>query len=374
MKILIAGDSVPRNRLKPLIESGKYNDIFGEVKPIIEQADYAIVNFESPVCNSDYKPIEKCGPNLKCSTKAVEAVKWAGFKMTSLANNHILDYGAEGLQDTMQVCKEFGIDIVGVGENLYEASKTFYKHIQGQKLAIVNCCEHEFSIATETTPGANPLNPVRQFYQIQEARKNADYVLVIVHGGHEHFQLPSLRMKETYRFFIDAGADAVVNHHQHCYSGYETYNGKPIFYGIGNFCFDRVDTLNNIWNEGYIVTLDFCEKAISFATTPYIQCNESPNVRMMTETGKKQFEETINRLNKIISDDKLLMAEQNRFMDSTSKGFLVCFEPYQNRYLRTLYTRGFLPSLLSTSKRLLIQNYLVCESHYDRLKNAIKQH
>lgn len=52
-----------------------------------------------------------------------------------------------------------------------------------------------------------------------------------MHGGHEHYQLPSLRMQETYRFFIDAGADVVVNHHQHCFSGYEIYNNKYIFMG-----------------------------------------------------------------------------------------------------------------------------------------------
>ena len=85
----------------------------------------------------------------------------------------------------------------------------------------------------------NPLLPIQQFYKIQEAKENADYVLVIVHGGIEHYQLPTSRMIETYRFFIDAGADAVVNHHQHCYSGYERYKSKPIIYGLGNLLFDN---------------------------------------------------------------------------------------------------------------------------------------
>ena len=97
-----------------------------------------------------------------------------------------------------------------------------YKRKDGETLAIINCCEHEFSIADDDSAGANPLNPIQQYYKIKEARLNADYVLVIVHGGHEMYQLPSLRMVDTYRFFIDAGADAVVNHHQHCFSGYET--------------------------------------------------------------------------------------------------------------------------------------------------------
>jgi poly-gamma-glutamate synthesis protein (capsule biosynthesis protein) len=116
---------------------------------------------------------------------------------------------------------------VGGGTNLQEASKILYKKIDEKVLALINCCENEFSIATEVTAGSNPLNPIQQYYAIQEAKSKADYVLVIVHGGHELWQLPSPRMQETYRFFIDAGADAVVNHHQHCYSGYEIYKKKP---------------------------------------------------------------------------------------------------------------------------------------------------
>ena len=79
------------------------------------------------------------------------------------------------------------LDIVGVGRNLKEAEKVLYLEKDGKTIAVINCCEHEFSLATETEAGANPLNPVRQFYAIQEAKKKANYVLVIVHGGHEMF-------------------------------------------------------------------------------------------------------------------------------------------------------------------------------------------
>ena len=101
MKILIAGDFYPASQLKPLIESGDYRVLQG-IMPIIRQADYSIVNFESPVLLGNYKPIEKCGPNLKSSKKAIEAIKYAGFDMVTLANNHILDYGELGIKDTLK--------------------------------------------------------------------------------------------------------------------------------------------------------------------------------------------------------------------------------------------------------------------------------
>ena len=290
MKILIAGDYCPNNRVANLIENGDYEIIFSEIKEAIEEKgiDYSIVNFECPVVLSNAEPIDKIGPNLKCTSKAVDAIKYAGFNCVTLANNHILDYGVEGWKDTINVCSKAGLDIVGVGNDLTDSHRILYKQIGDKILAIINCCEHEFSVATESSAGANPLNPIQQYYDIQKARDNADYVLVVVHGGHEGYQLPSVRMVDTYRFFIDAGADIVVNHHQHCFSGYEVYKNKPIFYGIGNFCFERKNVVNDIWNYGYMVVLEFIEGQILFDYIPYKQCSEEPKVKIILKDKVSQ--------------------------------------------------------------------------------------
>lgn len=101
----------------------------------------------------------------------------------------------------------------------------------------------------------------------------------LYHGGKEHYQLPTPRMQKDYRFFVDAGADVVINHHQHCYSGYEQYNDKYIFYGLGNFCFEST-LRNSIWNEGYMLKLKF-EDIISFELIPYVQCDDKAGVFIM---------------------------------------------------------------------------------------------
>ena len=257
MRILIAGDFCQKYRVDVLVRQKQFGELFDEVKPLIGQADYSIVNFEFPIIKEGAPPhpIPKCGPNLKGSIEAVEAVKYAGFKCCTLGNNHILDQGEQCCIDTKVELEKSGVDTVGSGKNLEEASRVLYKKIGSETLAIINCAEHEFTIATETRAGANPLNPIQQFYKIQEAKKQADYIIVIVHGGHEHYQLPSPRMQETYRFFINAGADAVINGHQHCLSGYEMYKGKPIVYGLGNFCFDNPNYRETKWNEGYMAVL-----------------------------------------------------------------------------------------------------------------------
>lgn len=366
MKILVAGDFCPIDRVAKKFEQGDYESVLTEVKDITANTDYCIVNFECPVTNGGEEPIIKQGPNLQCSEKGMEAVKWVGFDCVTLANNHFLDYGEDGVKHTLEACKKYSVDTVGGGVNIHEASKILYKEIGGKTLAVVNCCEHEFSIATEDSAGSNPLNPIQQYYTIKEARTKADYILVIVHGGHEHYQLPSPRMQETYRFFIDAGADAVVNHHQHCYSGYERYNGKPIFYGLGNFCFDRKGMQNSNWNEGYMVTIDFNNKNINYCIHPYSQCSQNAEVKILPP---KTFEHKLSTINEIITDKNLLEIETDKYYQMSLRGSNIALEPICNRYIRALQSRRILP-LFPFSKKYLIRlyNYMLCEAHKDKIE------
>ena len=144
---------------------------------------------------------------------------------------------------------------------------------------------------------------VKQYYDIKEARSKADYVIVIIHGGVELFWLPTRRMIKTYRFFIDAGADAILNHHQHSCSGYEVYNGKPIFYGLGNFCFD-VPNSDYRWASGYMVEIEFKKLGIiDFAIIPYRQCTEDACVTIIEGKEKQKLLDTIHEYNRIIANE-----------------------------------------------------------------------
>ncbi|MBE6280822.1 MAG: CapA family protein [Bacteroides sp.] len=359
MKVIIAGDFAPRARLAKQIENKRFGEIFPDkLVKIIKSADYSLVNFESPVIEDGFEPIEKCGPSLGCSSNAVDAIKYAGFTAVTMANNHILDYGSNGLSKSVECCKNSGLDVVGVGNNLQDAEKILYVKKNEKILAVINCCEHEFSIATSTTSGANPLNPIRQYYSIQEARKNADYVLIIVHGGHEHYQLPSPRMQEIYRFFIDAGADVVVNHHQHCYSGYEIYNSKLIFYGLGNFCFDWEGAQDKKWTEGYFIMVDF-NSILSFKIYPYCQYGIEANIKILNEDN---LTIEIEKLNNIIYDNKLLNLAMDSYLKESTKDLKNIFSPIRNRYINYVWRKLF-PPFLSNKSRLFILAHLQCESH-----------
>lgn len=371
MRVIIAGDFVPCHRVADQINAGNFSCL-DEAKPLIQSADYAIVNFESPVVMHDAKPIDKTGPNLRCTEKAMECIAYAGFKCVTLANNHFRDQGQVGVEDTLEACRKYGIDYVGGGKNFAEAQKVLSKTIDGQSLAIVNICENEWSIAGEDYGGSASLNPVRNYYAIKEAREKADFVIVIVHGGIEGYQYPTPRMQETYRFFVDAGADAVINHHQHCYCGYEEYHSKPIFYGLGNFCFDHKSQRGGIWNEGYLVELQLGGNGVGYEIIPYVQCNEQPAVILMDERKRIEFEEKELIINKIIDDLELLQKQFAEYLKAIGSYRLGNLEPIYNPYFRWLQQKGIVPNFIKGKALRDWFDRLNCESHRDVLCPLLK--
>lgn len=371
MKILVSGDFVPRNRIAFQVEKGDYSCL-DNVIPLVQAADYAIVNFESPVVIHTAKPIDKTGPNLRCTEQAMECIAQTGFKCVTLANNHFRDQGQVGVEDTLAVCQKYGIDYVGGGKDIFEAQKVLYKTINGQTLAIINVCENEWSIASNNHGGSAPLNLVRNYYDIQEARKQANHILVIVHGGIEGYQYPTPRMQETYRFLIDAGADAVVNHHQHCFSGYEEYNGKPIFYGLGNFCFDN-NSNSILWQQGYLVNLSFERETIGYSIVPYTQCGSVPAVVLLKDEELNGFNKKLFDINSIIKNPEQLLQKFIEHTRELKKNRLLEFEPFANKFVRKLQSKKMLPSFVSKKTRKDIYNVINCESHREVILQIFNQ-
>lgn len=371
-KILIAGDYCPHARIAQMVERQDYT-FFDHIKDVIKQADYSIINFECPIVEGNAKPIKKCGPALRTTNNAVDSIKYASFDCVTLANNHFRDFGDSGCISTLNELNKQNIDYVGGGRNLHEAQQILYKDINGKKLAIVNFCENEFSIATADTAGAAPLDTVDNFHQITEAHKNADFVLVIIHGGHEHYQLPSPRMKKLYRYFVELGADAVVNHHQHCFSGYEFYEGKPIVYGLGNLCFDFEGLRNRPWNEGYLAIIDFQNPQPSLQIYPYRQCDSEASVNILANGVQSLFNNKLNELNEIIQDDVRLQQSFDKWVKGRGKWVFSLFSSYHNRYLNAAANRGWLPRPASDKEIGIILNYISCEAHRDIVIDVLKQ-
>ena len=371
ISIFISGDFSPRHRASEVIRNKEFTLLYGDVLPYIQKADISITNLESPLID-DGIPIPKTGPNLKSSIESVEALKFAGFDMVTLANNHMMDYGAEGLYSTISTCENNGIRCIGAGRNFIEASKICYFERKGKTIAFINCCENEWSTTVDANPGCNPLNEVNIYYQIQEAKANADFVILIIHGGHETYELPSPRMKKLYRWFIDLGADAVIGHHTHCYSGSEVYKNKPIIYSLGNFIFYK-KTPNPSWNIGVFSILSLTNDGVKIKLYPFEQFNSKMGLCLLAPDETNRWKQINKDKTEIINNDTKLTEMFEAFCSKNERLYRSYIEPNSNKYILAAKNRGWLKRHISGNKALLYLNIIGNESHRDLLLQLLKK-
>lgn len=375
-KILIGGDFCPIGRMYNKYDDKTICSRFETIKGYFKKADYRVLNLETPLLKKGvkYAPIPKSGPNLSCPQSAVSILRHLNIDMVTLANNHIMDYGDEGLESTLETLKDNRIENVGAGKNLTEASTPKIIVIEGLKFGFISCCEEEFSVATSNTAGAMLLHPIDIYTSIKRLRNTVDYIILLIHGGIEHYPLPTPEMKKLYHFFIEAGTDIIINNHQHCYSGYERLNGKLIFYGCGNFCFDYSNQRNSLWNEGYLVNLEFGNGGgIDGVLIPYVQNNMHPGVFAMEGEQLSGFEDNVRMLNRVIGDDTLLNQAYEEFLDNSYIDYQDVITPYVNRYVRAIYRRGFLPSFFPKKKWYVIRDVITCDAHRGRFIDFLKR-
>ncbi|WP_417873712.1 CapA family protein [Xanthomarina gelatinilytica] len=366
MKLLITGDFV-------INQFYNTSQISEEIKNLFAQADYNIVNLEAPVTENNLK-ILKTGPHLKANKKnTLEVLKSLDINLCTLANNHVLDYDEQGVIDTLDFCRENDIQIVGAGKNKEEAAKIFYLETEVGIIAFINIAENEWASATETSAGANGMDIIEDVKNIQEAKQKGDFVFVIVHGGHEYYNLPSPRMQKQYRFYIDNGADLVVGHHTHCIGGMETYKGKSIYYSLGNFLFTKPSRFED-WYKGIVLEIEITDKK-EIKTKPIFVKQEKDDFKLSTISGREENEiqSRFDNYSNIIQDD--LSVEWNNFISQKEKMYLNRWSAnvfIKNRYLSVLLTK--LGLIFSSKKgKATLLNMLRCEAHADLSKASLKK-
>lgn len=195
-------------------------------------------------------PLEGKAYTFRANPERVEELKKLGTDVVSLANNHVYDYGADALVDTLETLENAEIPYVGAGRNITDAKKPVSFIANGRKITIVSATQIERSTnytkeATEDSPGVlKTLNPDKFISVIESVRKNSDYVIVFVHWGTEGTNNYGSDQVTLGQQFIDAGADVIIGGHTHCLQGFEYYKGKPIIYSLGNFWFNdkKLDT------------------------------------------------------------------------------------------------------------------------------------
>lgn len=306
VRVLCLGDYAPgESTLNP--SKLHVGDLFGtELCDAVSQADLAMVNVEAPFVHGK-KGIQKTGPLIKASPEWAHPLGKLGVRLGNLANNHIYDYGIDGLKSTIAALGGVGIRSVGAGPTLEDAVNPVYVDIAGSRLAIINVCENEWGVARRGHGGAAPIDPIDNARAIQYARKRSDILLVIVHAGNEMTRYPPPHLVKLYRFYVDQGANAVVGHHPHVLQGYEMYNSVPIIYSLGNFVFPKRKRKPEGWYEGTGVCLEFSGSGmVNLKWIPFRQFDETQSIVSLGDEERVSFFSNLKKLSLPLSEPEQL--------------------------------------------------------------------
>jgi hypothetical protein len=210
----------------------------GVVRALTKDADLAIANHESPI--PDDWDFHLHGFIFSGKPELTEIFVRGGIDWFSLANNHIKDYGTDGVVDTRRNLDRFGIKYSGAGKDLAQARKFSVLPVNGVKVAIIPCTAiATYSMASRTSGGATPCRNRFVVPDIREAREQADIVIVFPHWGVEYDRDPLPSQRQLAADWVEAGADLVLGAHSHVAGAIEEIDGTPVFYSLGNFIFDQ---------------------------------------------------------------------------------------------------------------------------------------
>ncbi len=233
---------------------------FDNIKVIFPKDAIIFGNLET-VLSDRGNPIEK-RVFLRVNPERINYLKDAGFNIVNIANNHIMDYGEEGLSDTIDVLRKSNIKFIGAGRNIKEAMEPELIKKNGLRIGFIGFTSAGI-IAKEESIGCAPL--IKEFIldSISELRKEVDILVVSLHWGIEYVFYPSPEQQNLARLSIDKGADLVIGHHPHVIQGIEEYKNKLIIYSLGN-CNFGVDQDKNYKGAdiGLIISIEFLKEEI----------------------------------------------------------------------------------------------------------------
>jgi hypothetical protein len=323
---LAAGDFCLPYFIESSISDGTLDNLYSQnLIEALASGDISAVNIECPLTDRLCR-MQKSGLAISSPAAAIHAVTKAGFNIALLANNHIMDRGETGLSDTLIACRNNNITPVGAGLDRAQAIQPAFFTIGQTTLAVCAFAEEvDFISAAPNKPGISIFDPASNARIIANARTRADIVIVSVHCGNEYYPLPSPRIQQWCRYLVDAGASAVVCHHQHVIQGMEVYRSTPIIYSLGHFLFNWRAPRPQCWYEGLLCRIGFVDKqiqAVEITGCEQVCSENSCTCRLMDSTRLDRYFELFDRLTEIAAQPAVLASFWDCFCEHKKKTYL----------------------------------------------------
>jgi len=255
VKIIFGGDLMFDRHIRLQAEkAGGYDFFFTNLAPLFQEADLVVANLEGPITNFASQSVGTLPGSPKnfiftFSPEIVKTLKQNNLRLLNLGNNHILNFGPEGLAQTKNYLKTAGLNFFGnTGD---DEERYFIWQKDNLKIGLVNYNQfapHGFAAAQE---------------DILKARSQADLVVLYAHWGEEYQERPGQTIEEQAHQLIEDGADLIIGSHPHVIQPAELYQGKKIYYSLGNFLFDQY--FSSETQKGLLVVLTIDPKTRDFS-------------------------------------------------------------------------------------------------------------
>jgi poly-gamma-glutamate capsule biosynthesis protein CapA/YwtB (metallophosphatase superfamily) len=235
--LTFAGDIQFEGHIRPLLD--RPGTALAPIKDELSGADLTIANLETAITTRGRA--EDKNYTFRAAPAAFDALAAAGVDVVSMANNHGVDFGPEGLADTLAAIPRASLAVVGIGADADQAFAPYVATVRGTRIAVLGATAFDdptsrnYPAADERAGVAVALEPARLVSAVRQARRSSDIVVVYLHWGIELEQCPTDEQQELARTLADAGADIVVGSHAHVLLGAGLLDKTFVGYGLGNF-------------------------------------------------------------------------------------------------------------------------------------------
>ena len=360
-KIIISGDLFPTEKNSSSFSSGDVESLFGtEICNLFSGADLAICNLEGALTDNNERCI-KTGPIKVAPTSTVLAYKKLGINYCMLANNHVTDGGHQGLLDTMSVLDGAGIGYIGAGCNEASIVKSFTKQIDDTLIGVYNVSETMYNRPSKEKGGVWLYDEYVVCKEINELKRECDFVIVLYHGGIEKFRYPSPELRKRFHRMADNGADIVIAQHTHCIGCEEYYNDSYLLYGQGDFLL--YNFAPGLTDTGLIIELDFSDgrktikkHLVRSLDNKYVRFDEGQDMTSFFERSRMAV------------DEDYVWEQLQAFCDNELPLYLTAFKsPTRFRYLqKRFFPQSYKKWLYRYQKRNLMFTLHTLRSEQNR--------
>jgi len=291
--VITGGDVSMGRQTGQKILAGEIDYPFAKIADTLKSANITFVNLESQLIDlggetqSPTSEYRFAGP-----PEGAQSLANTGINIVSVANNHMWDYGKNGLESTLAALDAMNVKYVGANMDTEKVFEPVITEMKGKKiawLAMTNLLNgYENSGASKYIAFQDGAKLIEE---IQAVKDSVDWVFVSIHSGTEYAEKPSEAMVKITHDLIDAGADAIIAHHPHVPQKIEIYNEKPIFYSFGNFAFWQPFSF---WTENsFLAKLKLTEPhKVEYEIIP-VKAGWQPELL----TDEKMVEQLYSRLN-----------------------------------------------------------------------------